>query len=476
MSVNGTIQLAYQDSAWFNDPLNAEIILKEGQHVYLSDSADEFLSAYVVGDGVTELQNLPWKGLITGVQSVTGPNVDNTDPFNPFVNNLGLIQIVDLAGDFFTDLATAMTYIRTYIDENIFPITDESFNSGVYYFTVPQNTECILASNFLGDDSNTITAYIIDRLGLIIKYTTKCFQKNAGNNYLGDCEFDIPSGSSSDSPFFYATGENSIGSFTLTTTIWFAIFSTGSFIFKGNIGATENTSYIISSTASFSVKQSKYTSNAGKPHASLVNNPKVFFGGIDKVEKNIVVASSITAELDTNYTNTSNATYTDPTPIADRGYTVLVLDGTATIGGTSYNVKGTKIERIYHGGAWISYVYSNGGLMVDYSSSSTYNGWSAFTTQKVFGIDYALYTIWTVEVSGTSDSALASVTIPIAHNSTVPNIQQTCLVVNNAVASATGRVRLDAGGATISWATSATGGGFSVAGTKTVRCQITIYK
>ena len=123
MAVNGTIQLAYQDSAWFNDPLNAEIILKEGQHVYLRDGADEFLSAYVVGDGVTELQNLPWKGLITGVQSVTGSNVDNTDPTNPVVNPLGLIKIIDLAGDLFTDLTTANAWIRTFINYITYPIT-----------------------------------------------------------------------------------------------------------------------------------------------------------------------------------------------------------------------------------------------------------------------------------------------------------------------------------------------------------------
>lgn len=90
MPVDGTIQLAYQDTAWFNDPLNAEIILKEGQHVYLSDGTDEVLSAYVVGDGVTELQYLDWKGLIypSGVQSVTGVNVDNTDPVNPVIKPL----------------------------------------------------------------------------------------------------------------------------------------------------------------------------------------------------------------------------------------------------------------------------------------------------------------------------------------------------------------------------------------------------
>jgi len=86
MAVNGSIQLAYQDTAWF--AANPTLVLLEGQHVYLSDGSDEFLSAYVVGDGVTELQDLPWKGLIypSGVQSVTGPNVDDTDPFNPIVN------------------------------------------------------------------------------------------------------------------------------------------------------------------------------------------------------------------------------------------------------------------------------------------------------------------------------------------------------------------------------------------------------
>lgn len=62
MPVNGSIQLAYEDTAWF--AANPTIVLLEGQHVYLSDGTDEFLSAYVVGDGVNELQDLPWKGLV----------------------------------------------------------------------------------------------------------------------------------------------------------------------------------------------------------------------------------------------------------------------------------------------------------------------------------------------------------------------------------------------------------------------------
>ena len=79
MEVNGTIQLAYQDTAWFNDPLNAEIILKEGQHVYLRDGADEFINAYCIGDGITTLDNLPWRGLKQNLQEVTDEGATTTN-------------------------------------------------------------------------------------------------------------------------------------------------------------------------------------------------------------------------------------------------------------------------------------------------------------------------------------------------------------------------------------------------------------
>ncbi len=53
--------LGYKTVQWFND--NPTFLLFHGQHVYLSDGADEFIDAFVIGDGVTELQDLPWKGV-----------------------------------------------------------------------------------------------------------------------------------------------------------------------------------------------------------------------------------------------------------------------------------------------------------------------------------------------------------------------------------------------------------------------------
>ena len=121
-------------------------------------------------------------------------------------------------------------------------------------------------------------------------------------------------------------------------------------------------------------------------------------------------------------------------------------------------------------------IYQSKHTIIDYSATSTYSGWSSFTIRKVFGIDYPLYTIWTVEVSGTSDSAFATVTLPVAQGAAYPNISIGSLVTNNGINSAVGRVQLLAGGNVIQWAATAGGGGFTASGTKTVRFQGIQYK
>jgi hypothetical protein len=80
-----SIQLAYKDVAWFN--ANPTIVLANGQHVHLSDGADEFSDAYVIGNGSSTLINLQWRGV---------PDLDNTDtfvvpPINGYVVSLGSI-------------------------------------------------------------------------------------------------------------------------------------------------------------------------------------------------------------------------------------------------------------------------------------------------------------------------------------------------------------------------------------------------
>lgn len=76
-----------------------------------------------------------------------------------------------------------------------------------------------------------------------------------------------------------------------------------------------------------------------------------------KQDKAIVVSSNQTAVNDGVYNNVANATYTDPSPVEGKGFTVFVRNGTATVGGTAY-ATGRKIIRTYHSGSWLNDVFT----------------------------------------------------------------------------------------------------------------------
>jgi len=78
----------------------------------------------------------------------------------------------------------------------------------------------------------------------------------------------------------------------------------------------------------------------------------------------IIVNANKTAENDAKYTVIANATFTDPTPVEGKGYTVFVRNGTATIGGVGYTA-GSLVYRFYQGGVWGS--TSIGGTVPDAS-------------------------------------------------------------------------------------------------------------
>jgi hypothetical protein len=71
-----------------------------------------------------------------------------------------------------------------------------------------------------------------------------------------------------------------------------------------------------------------------------------------------VVSTNQTAVNDGQYTNVANATYTDPSPVEGKGYWVLVRNGTATINSVGYSVAGTIVYRVFHSGAWATYIQS----------------------------------------------------------------------------------------------------------------------
>jgi hypothetical protein len=123
--------------------------------------------------------------------------------FSEISSSLGLIRIVDLLGEKFTDLTTARAYVKTFTSA---VISDESFNDGVYYFTVPLGSNFDLTVNFL----NNTSAHILDEYGLIDSFGDSAFLGNTGNNVLGNCTFGTEA-------FRNSEGNNALGDCTFTS-------------------------------------------------------------------------------------------------------------------------------------------------------------------------------------------------------------------------------------------------------------------
>jgi hypothetical protein len=97
----------------------------------------------------------------------------------------------------------------------------------------------------------------------------------------------------------------------------------------------------------------------------------------NKQDKRIVVSSSQTAVIDEAYTLVATATFTDPTPVEGKGFSVLIRNGTATIGGTNYSTAGTTIWRVFHSGAWANYVNQLG---LGFTAENSANKQTALST------------------------------------------------------------------------------------------------
>jgi len=70
-----------------------------------------------------------------------------------------------------------------------------------------------------------------------------------------------------------------------------------------------------------------------------------------------VKSANFTAADKGAYVAVATLTVTDPTPSEGASFSVLVRNGTATVGGTAYSVAGTLVRRVFHSGSWANYVY-----------------------------------------------------------------------------------------------------------------------
>ena len=257
------------------------------------------LSQQKTNDNTTELYNSKLESVVAG----TNITVDNTDPLNPIVSSsggsggtLGLIKIVDKAGDFFTNLATASAYIRTFTSATI---TDESYSNGTFWFTVPNGSSFGLASNFLSMGGSK--ASIIDELGLITTFGGYAFYPNSGIHILGDCTFGVVAFQNANCNVTLGNCTFANGGFAgfsgiaktrnilLTATgSNFGASASGRFEIYGTIGATTGNDYanfFPTNTAVIWAPKAMQTNNGGGIEGDLAraqtNGAKLFFGYAD---------------------------------------------------------------------------------------------------------------------------------------------------------------------------------------------------
>lgn len=145
----------------------------------------------------------------------------------------------------------------------------------------------------------------------------------------------------------------------------------------GAIIAAASTKDAIADTDLFGMADSE-SSNATKKTAwsNIKSKLNTYFSNIYQTLREIV-NGSISAVNDKNYIVVSSSTFTDPTPVEGKGYTVFVRNGTATIGGIGYSTAGRLYYRIYHSGAWATYDLGLGSkqdTLVSGTNIKTVNG------------------------------------------------------------------------------------------------------
>ena len=122
---------------------------------------------------------------------------------------------------------------------------------------------------------------------------------------------------------------------------------------RGPTGATGPEATITNSIVNTAIATNP---SATRTAAGLVIGTDVAAQGDTRIEPQ-VKSSSFTASNGETYHVVASATVTDPSPVEGKGFSVLVRNGTTTVGGTAYGTAGTVIIRTFHSGTWVNHVY-----------------------------------------------------------------------------------------------------------------------
>jgi hypothetical protein len=230
--VDGSLQLGYKDNAWFT--ANASLVLLVGQIVYLEQTG-----TYKIGNGVTVLSALSFLGggSGSGVQSVSGTNVDNTDPLNPIVlEQTGLISpdtstsvyafdnqasIISSDGVDSSSLTVQPDSIQlisasvTINSVNVATVNDIPSIAGLAPIASPTFTGTPLAPTAAANINNTQIATMAAVRGLLFYVTPEMY--GAVGNGITDDTTALQNAINSGNAILLTTGKNYLVTTTLTT-------------------------------------------------------------------------------------------------------------------------------------------------------------------------------------------------------------------------------------------------------------------
>ncbi len=211
--------------------------------------------------------SIPLATELTGQELIPFALSGANGKLTPDLMQRGLVKIVDFDQVFFNDLITARAYIQQFYSGIL---ENESYRSGVYYFTPEVNADFSGLDYFLAAIFFNVNAYIIDEHGLITNFGNAAFQRNTGNNILGNVYLGGDS-------FSVASGINTFGSITADYQTFTS--STGKFIFNGTLTLINlhPAQFFNSSTATIHARK-ELLGNANLIQAAT-NGATVFYDG-----------------------------------------------------------------------------------------------------------------------------------------------------------------------------------------------------
>ena len=152
----------------------------------------------------------------------------------PSGSSLGKLKLSDFNGTVFTDLTTATEYVQQFTTATL---TETSFDNGIFYFSVPENTLFNQAQGFCGKITNGEQLEFVDVFGYVTFFESSCFEDNAEQNVFGNIlgNFIANTVSFKDNCFYKSSGNNLFGNnFTFVGDECFAT-STGNNSLKNTI-------------------------------------------------------------------------------------------------------------------------------------------------------------------------------------------------------------------------------------------------